>query len=64
VYSVVKADLLVAMKDCLHDLENTELLSPEDLDIIDEKRVLRRKIHEMERQCRQSRDHDRREPMM
>ena len=35
--------------ECLQDLENVELLSPDDLDIIDEKRSLRQKIAELER---------------
>jgi len=47
---VPKPELLDAMKDCLHDLENVKLLSPEDLDIIDEKRILRRKIAELEKE--------------
>ncbi len=42
--------LLDAMKDCLRDLENVKLLSPDDLDIIDEKRILRQKIAELERE--------------
>jgi hypothetical protein len=42
--------LLDAMKDCLRDLENTTLISPDDLDIIDEKRILRQKIAELERE--------------
>jgi hypothetical protein len=37
------------MKDCLHKLENVELLSPDDLDIIDQKRRLRQQIGELER---------------
>jgi hypothetical protein len=45
---VLKAELLEAMKGCLHDLEEMKLLSPGDLDIIDERRVLRRKIAELE----------------
>jgi hypothetical protein len=44
------SELLDAMKDCLHDLENVELISPYDLDIIDEKRILRHKIAELERE--------------
>jgi hypothetical protein len=36
------------MKDCLRSLENTKLISPNDLDIIDEKRILRQKIAELE----------------
>jgi len=47
---VSKPELLDAMKDCLHDLENVELISPDDLDIIDEKRILRHKIAELERE--------------
>lgn len=36
------------MKDCLHDLENAQLISPDDLDIIDQKRFLRTAIDELE----------------
>jgi hypothetical protein len=36
------------MKDCLRDLENVKLLSPDDLDILDEKRSLRQKIDKLE----------------
>lgn len=42
--------LLDAMKDCLRELENVKLLSPDDLDIIDQKRILRRKIAELEKE--------------
>jgi hypothetical protein len=42
--------LLHAMKDSLRDLENVELISPDDLDIIDQKRILRHKIAELERE--------------
>jgi hypothetical protein len=45
---VPKPELLDAMKGCLHDLENVKLLSPDDLDIIDQKRVLRHEIDELE----------------
>lgn len=45
---VLRADLLNAMKDCLRDLESVKLLSPDDLDILDEKRILRQKIYELE----------------
>jgi hypothetical protein len=45
---VLRADLLDAMKDCLRDLEIVKLLSPDDLDILDEKRILRQKIDELE----------------
>ena len=45
---VPRAELLEAMKGCLHDLEELKLLNPDDLDIIDERRILRRKIAELE----------------
>ena len=45
---VPKPELVDAMKDCLRDLENTKLISPDDLDIVDEKRILRQKIAELE----------------
>jgi hypothetical protein len=61
---VSKPELLDAMRECLQKLEQLKLISPEDLDIIDERRILRRKIDELEQECRQSRDHDRREPVM
>jgi len=61
---VSKLELLDAMRECLQRLEQVKLISPEDLDIIDERRILRRKIDELEQECCQSRDHDRREPMM
>jgi len=38
------------MKDCLRDLENTKLISPDDLNLIDQKRILRRKIAELEKE--------------
>ena len=47
---VLRAELLEAMKGCLHDLEELKLFSPDDLDIIDERRILRRKIAELERE--------------
>jgi hypothetical protein len=43
-------DLLDALKGSLRDLENVKLISPDDLDIIDEKRILRQKIAELERE--------------
>jgi hypothetical protein len=49
-HHVSKPELLDAMKDCLHDLENVKLISPDDLDIIDEKRILRHTIAELERE--------------
>jgi hypothetical protein len=39
--------LLEAMQRRLRDLEDTKLISPDDLDIIDQKRILRRKIDEL-----------------
>ena len=45
-----KAELLQAMKGCLRDLEDTRLISPDDLDIIDQKRVLRHEIDELEKE--------------
>lgn len=42
--------LLEALKDSLHDLESVHLISPDDLDIIDEKRILRQKIAALERE--------------
>ena len=47
---IVKAELLRAMKVCLNDLENTALLSPDDLDIIAQKRFLRHQIAELEKE--------------
>lgn len=46
---VPKKELLQAMKDALRDLENTKMLNPGDLDIIEQKRDLRKKIAELER---------------
>jgi hypothetical protein len=60
---VSKPELLDAMRESLQKLEQLKLISPEDLDIIDERRILRREIDELEQECRQSRDHNR-EPMM
>jgi len=45
---VSKPELLDAMKHCLRDLEDTKLISPGDLDIVDQKHMLRRKIDELE----------------
>jgi hypothetical protein len=50
---VPRAELLEAMKGCLHDLEELKLLGPDDLDIIDEKRILRQKIAELEDEVHQ-----------
>ncbi len=46
----VEPGRLDAMKDCLRDLESVKLLSPDDLDIVDQKRILRQKIAELERE--------------
>jgi hypothetical protein len=46
----LEPELLDAMKDCLRDLENVRLISPDDLDIIDQKRILRQKIAELEKE--------------
>jgi hypothetical protein len=46
---VPKHELLRVMKDCLRDLENVKVLSPDDLSIIDQKRTLRQTIVELER---------------
>lgn len=45
----LKLEWLDAMKDCLRDLENIKLLSPDDLDILAQKRALREKIAELEK---------------
>jgi hypothetical protein len=45
---VSRVDLLDALKGYLHDLEELKLISPGDFDIIDERRILRQKIAELE----------------
>jgi hypothetical protein len=47
---VLKAELIAAMKQSLRDLEDVKLLSPDDLDIIDQKRILRQNIAELEKE--------------
>lgn len=47
---VSKHELLLVMKDCLRDLENVKMLSPDDLGIVDQKRTLRQTIAELERE--------------
>lgn len=47
---VLRAELLEAMKSSLHDLEELKLFSPDDLDIIDERRILRQRIAELEKE--------------
>jgi hypothetical protein len=39
------------MKAYLHDLEELKLIAPEDLDIVDERRILRQKIAELEKKA-------------
>ena len=46
---IPRAELLDAMKECLRELENMTLLSPDDLDIIDQKRTLQQQITELEK---------------
>lgn len=46
---VQRSELLAAMKDCLRDLENVDLISPADLTIIDQKQVLRQQIAALEK---------------
>jgi hypothetical protein len=43
-------DLLEAMRECLGNLENLRLLSPDDLDILELRRDLKGKIAVLERQ--------------
>ena len=47
---VLKAELLESMKDCLRDLQGLKLLSPDDLKIVNQKRILRHKIAELEKE--------------
>jgi hypothetical protein len=47
---IPRAELLDAMKECLRMLENTTLLSPDDLDIINQKRTLRQQIAKLEKE--------------
>ena len=46
---ILKVEMLEAMKSNLHDLEDLRLFSPDDLDIIDQKRILRQQIAELEK---------------
>jgi hypothetical protein len=46
---ILKAELLDALKRNLRDLEGVRLISPDDLDIINEKRILRQQIVELEK---------------
>ena len=46
---ILKAEMLEAMKANLHDLEALRVLGPDDLDIINQKRILRQQIAELEK---------------
>lgn len=45
---IPKTELLQALKDCLRDLENARMFSPDDLGILEQKRNLRLRIEELE----------------
>lgn len=47
---VLKPELLDAMKRCLRDLENTSLLSPDDLNLVSQKGILRQQISALEKE--------------
>ena len=47
---VSKSELLEAMRESLRNLENTKLLSPDDLDILKSRHDLEAKISKLERQ--------------
>jgi hypothetical protein len=49
-HHVSKPELLEAMRESLRNLENTELLSPNDLDILKSRHDLEAKIAKLERQ--------------
>lgn len=46
----VKAALIDAMKERVRDLEKLILISPDDMEIVYQKRILREKIAELERE--------------
>jgi hypothetical protein len=48
-YRVRKPDLLDALKACLRELENRQLLHPDNLAIIDRKRIILEQIAVLER---------------
>ena len=48
-YRVRKPDLLYALKACLRELENRQLLHPDNLVIIDRKRIILEQIAVLER---------------
>ena len=45
-----KSELLDALKECLRDLENVKLLSPDDLARVYQKQVLREQIVALEKE--------------
>jgi hypothetical protein len=45
-----RSELLETLKECLRDLENVKLLSPDDPDIVYHKRVLREEIAALEKE--------------
>jgi hypothetical protein len=51
VVKVPRDESLETMKAYLHDLEELKLIAPEDLDIVDERRILRQKIAELEKKA-------------
>ena len=55
---IPKPEMLEALKQSLHDLENLTLLSPDDLDIIELRRDLKANIEAIETQQRQRRGED------
>jgi hypothetical protein len=48
-HRIIKPELLDAMKQNLLELDNVKLIGPEDLEIIDQKRVLRQQITTLEK---------------
>jgi len=48
-HHILKPELLKTLKAHLRELENVKLISPDDLGIIDQKRVLRRQIAALEK---------------
>jgi hypothetical protein len=45
-----RSELLETLKECLRDLENVKLFSPDDPDIVYHKRVLREEIAALEKE--------------
>ncbi len=48
---VFQPELLAALKDSVHNLENLKTLSPNDVEIVRLKRFLRQKIDALEKEC-------------